>query len=788
MLRGFGIGLCGPNLRMMSRCGSVRLSRSREMLLAVVFLWPTVPCCAQPASPLPLRGVISGSVFDEAGQPLPGWHVVAARWSYHHGRKELDLLPPGDTRTQHDGSFILENLDPGEYYLRAENPYRRLLDLPLVAARLPTFPAPKKAGEIYVTTYVPGVIDPASAQSIRVSAGAPSPPIRFRVQNERVFRVRGRIANGGGMMSLKLVDSLVPEDIRNVNAGADGTFEVDRLLPGAYVITGSGQQTASRAIVTVADHDLADVNVDARPCPKLKGTVTLDGAPSAPKTKLDSVIPLTHLDQAFTVFGQVNARGAFTVDCVQPDNYSIDVSFKPGQYLKSITVDGRDVTYAPVDLTSLGDKTIAIALSSHAAELRGTVRDPSGKPRPATSVTIWSAASGLNLTATSATDGTFQLGNLPPGNYRVAAWDQLYVQPPGWGVQTMHQFRDQFEAVASAIILSEGQRLSLDPALISRTAIEQAASKLHLNAVMNQTAELDAIAQAVKSPQALALFLESNRTIDWTLVRRALGLDEAWIAPCGDHFPAADSPCSVTSESVAKPDQAILVVRGGDLSYAVEYLRYLQNRNGGWQFAGEKNAYQRNSPSHHRIMQFGDKPFLAISSDLSQNGMASQQVLEEWFDLTKPDFKPVFSFTPEGGQSRYGFGVGRTINAAYALSNRANIETIQVTLTVHFNGVGFDQEATYIGLFERYTNDKAFRLRIAYSGAARRAEIPTKDFEELADPCSGLSNEKLLKYAFPGLQAVAKGSDEDSRGWLQSVLGHAKDTSEKRALLELLKR
>jgi hypothetical protein len=33
---------------------------------------------------------------------------------------------------------------------------------------------------------------------------------------------------------------------------------------------------------------------------------------------------------------------------------------------------------------------------------------------------------------------------------------------------------------------------------------------------------------------------------------------------------------------------------------------------------------------------------------------------------------------------------------------------------------------------------------------------------------------------------IATGTDPDARQWLQSVLDHAKDTPEKRALLELL--
>jgi hypothetical protein len=315
-----------------------------------------------------------------------------------------------------------------------------------------------------------------------------------------------------------------------------------------------------------------------------------------------------------------------------------------------------------------------------------------------------------------------------------------------------------------------------------------AAAMILSSAAIAQTTQEAEIALAAKSPIALARYVESHRDIDWKALRNALGLKESehWLAPCGSDFPAGEAPCSAETVVVSKPDQAILIIRGGQLSYTVEYLRYLQDSKGGWQFAGENNAFQRNSPSHYKLMQFGDKPFLTISSDHSQIGFATRQVLEDWFDLTQQDFDPVLSITVDGGQSRFGLGVGRTMHAAYALSQTAGLERVELTLNVHFDGVGLDQEATYFGVYERPTNAKTFTLGSAYSGAERRTMISTRDFEELADPFSRLSNEELLTYALPGLRKIATGSDPDAKKWLQSVLSFAEDTPEKRALLELL--
>lgn len=296
------------------------------------------------------------------------------------------------------------------------------------------------------------------------------------------------------------------------------------------------------------------------------------------------------------------------------------------------------------------------------------------------------------------------------------------------------------------------------------------------------------IAIAVKSPDALAHYLDARRSVDWKAIRSALGVKESkyWLAPCGSDFPAAESQCSVENAAVLNPDQAILIVRGGQFSYTVEYLRYIHEPGDGWKFAGENSAFQKDSPSHHKIMRVWNKPFLLISSDHSQTGMATGQILEEWFDLTQQDFEPVFSMTADGHEGRFGFGVGRTIHAMPIFSEAANVEKIQLTLDVEFNGVGLNQPADYVGVYERRGKEKKFALRNAYVSLLPRTPMPTVDFEELADPFSGISNEKLLAYALPGLQKIATGSDSEAKEWLRSILENAMDTPEKRQLLALL--
>jgi hypothetical protein len=207
-------------------------------LVAAVFA--VALACAQTPEPSSVKGAIAGRLLDENGQPLAGWHVIVGHWQYRHGRKEFDLLVPRDTSTGDDGGFLLGDLDPGTYSVRAENPY---LNTPaMFRDRLPPLPGPKRPGEAYVTTYYPGVTDVNKADAIEVKAGVQA-RIEFRIQSAHVYHARGRLAL---VASVRPQDSLVPEDAHTVYMAQGATFDVDGLLPGTYVFDGKRHATGSK--------------------------------------------------------------------------------------------------------------------------------------------------------------------------------------------------------------------------------------------------------------------------------------------------------------------------------------------------------------------------------------------------------------------------------------------------------------------------------------------------------------------------------------------------------------
>lgn len=737
--------------------------------LATALLLATAVLEAQPGNTAPgntAKGSIAGRILGKDGKSLAGWHVAAGQWNYHYGRPELHLLQT--TTTEKDGTFVIRNLDPGRYSVRAERPY-----------------GPKAPDENYAPTYYPGVIDVTAAAELEVRANATAGSIEFPVLHPRAFRIRGTVSGQATAEWIQSANALVPQDARHIEYRRQSPFEIEGVLPGTYVITASGAEATARVRVTVTDRDIDGLMIQTVPCPKVRAAITLDGAPLRLTPDSRPRISLNQVGSAIAFSEQHGVNGAVAVPCAPLDHYSLGLLKDPGTYIESVRLDGKEVAATALDLTAPGDKQLDIALASKAGTLQGAVRNTSAKALPGVPVTLWDPRTGFNVTSVSGPTGGFRFADLPPGNYRLAAWEELRPQPDGWGVQTVPAFRKEFESSSTPVTIGPGSSESVNPVLIPRSAIEAAGKRLHLTVAVVNSLEENATAAAVASPYTLARYVKSHESFDWDAIWKALRLEEPGVAfpPCGK----PSEPCGSEIVPVSRPDQALLIVTGEWPKREDVYFRYLKKSDGGWEFSGVWGAFFHEGVRGHEVRRFGEKPFLRITTDQSQYGIATSQKLEEWFDLTQPGLEPVFSTTVEGGQSRFAFGVGREIRAASSFHRIAGRERIEVALRIEFNGPGWKQEAKYLGIYERPSDGGTFELQRAYS-ADTRAPIPTELFSQLADPFSELTNEKLLELAFAGLQAVARGSDADGKRWLRLVLENAKDTPEKSALLKLLGR
>ena len=177
---------------------------------------------------------------------------------------------------------------------------------------------------------------------------------------------------------------------------------------------------------------------------------------------------------------QATNDSTFEVRDVAPAKYFLSVTGLPqGSYIKTIRLGTEDVTNTSFDLASVGG-AMTIVVSLNAADVAGAVHNENGASVPDVFITIaptsaaLAAIPGRVTNARTDSTGKFKTPSLPPGEYRVFAWedvDMMYTQDP--------DFRAHFEGSAATVKLDEGAHTTLDLKLIPHDVIQAESSKIH---------------------------------------------------------------------------------------------------------------------------------------------------------------------------------------------------------------------------------------------------------------------------------------------------------------------
>jgi hypothetical protein len=176
---------------------------------------------------------------------------------------------------------------------------------------------------------------------------------------------------------------------------------------------------------------------------------------------------------------QVKEDGTFQFNTVGAGKYTLNAGLMPqGTYLKSARFGGQDVTHAPIDTTAGTGGTLDLVLSSKSADVSGSVQNEKGDPQAGVMVTLWLKtpdASPTGGTRTGFTDqtGGFKMPGLPPGDYYVAAFEEL--EP---GLAQNPDFLGRFTSDAKAITLAESSHESRDLKVVPSDKIAVEIAKL----------------------------------------------------------------------------------------------------------------------------------------------------------------------------------------------------------------------------------------------------------------------------------------------------------------------
>jgi hypothetical protein len=417
------------------------------------------------------HAVIAGKIIDDEGEAMPGVQVQALQQRYFRGRKQW--VPAGGTQANDLGEYRIAGLAPG-WYVVSVSPSRRGGPMRGPAAR----PAPSSGlEESYVTTYYPGTADIAQSTPVGIAAGGELRGIDVRAVKTRTYRVSGRILEGGEPVQNAMV-MLLPARDESVGMmgrptssarGKDGAFELTGVPPGQYMLQANRFDQRSRLSgsqeVSVGEQNVEGVVVNLGGGFEVPGRVVVAGRA---KAAVDGVRVMLEPQTGFG-FGNIadntSDDGSFKLDQVTPGKYRVSTSI-PDTYVRAVRAGGQETQGGMLDLSTGAPGPVEVIVSADGGAIDGTIHD--SKKRPAEGVTVvlvpepaLRSQAHLYRNAASSSTGTFQFRGLPPGEYKVFAWEEI--EDGSWMDPAVIA---RYESDGKAIAIKDGAQTSVTLAFI----------------------------------------------------------------------------------------------------------------------------------------------------------------------------------------------------------------------------------------------------------------------------------------------------------------------------------
>jgi len=421
-------------------------------------------------------GVISGKIYDDDGEPLPGVEVGAIRQVYSEGKRTRSAATSVSTNDL--GEYRLFGLSPGRYFVSSV--YARW-------SREGSEDDPNDAqNEGYAKLYYPGTPDPAKAGPITIKAGEEASSIDVLMRKVPVHQVRGNVYNqvthkpGVGVMVIMVPkttgnewDFGVPTTVQKT----DGSFVIPEVLPGSYTLASfwfdDGVSYVNRQAVDVGNADVEGIAMTVVPGANISGRVVWEGQPAVDKDELK--ITPKPVDVPFGVRGQARVArdNSFTFKGLGEGTYRAEVmGMSKDCYIKDMYYGESSVIKEGFTVARGEAGTLEIVISSRGARVQGTVIDSDSLPLAGVSVVLvpeLSQRENYQKYKTESTDqyGNFDLRGIAPGDYKIFSW--VEVEQDGWQDP---EFLKQFEDRGQRITLQDGDHSSVKVIAIQTNAPE----------------------------------------------------------------------------------------------------------------------------------------------------------------------------------------------------------------------------------------------------------------------------------------------------------------------------
>jgi Carboxypeptidase regulatory-like domain len=394
-------------------------------------------------------GVIAGRVVDEVGDPVTDVQVAPVRSQLMNGTRQM--MPTGRGAMTNDlGEFRIFGLQPGRYYIAAV--YRAGMG----------GDSDDRAG--YGSTYYPGTGNIAQAQRITIAAGQTVDGMNFTLLPVRTFKISGIVLDAQGRPLSGGFVNTITRSFMTGGGGAttrpDGKFTISGVTPGDYALRVNlpGNSESATMPITIGDADVSDVQLMTSKPPTIRGRVVLDD--SAPAPKGSSLRLFVQNDLPMMAGGNAQVKDDLTFETTMAAGHARVTFFGGDWRLRTVRLDGADVTETGFDVPLAGINGLVVELSARHADLSGTVVDASGALARDYVVLIfpesaerWTTPNAI-FSARPPVDGPFKL-KVPGGDYYAVALEELEGVP--LDPDTLGQLRES----AQRLSIADGETRSL---------------------------------------------------------------------------------------------------------------------------------------------------------------------------------------------------------------------------------------------------------------------------------------------------------------------------------------
>jgi hypothetical protein len=389
-------------------------------------------------------GAVSGSIADERGEPIEGVLVRASLVTMLDGRR-VAMNAPGSSaqKTDDRGRYRLYNLQPGKYVVSA------------TTDEYPTVSGSGAAGGGDAPVFYPGTVDVNLALPLDVPVGRDLGDIDLTFLNIQTVTVSGVALNDSGkpiagavLLARDSRTSSMLMEPRQARVAPDGSFAFDGVPPGDYVLQAMSPRQGAAPdfgveFVHVEDVPPPPVQLQTSPGPTLVGRIVREGAEVAANAFMVMPFP-ADLDRTPQIgFGTmgvtVQTDGAYRAAGMSGVRRFTLMNAPAGWYLKSVTLDGRNVTDEAVDLglKPVTYDNVQIVVSNAGATIDGDVRDNDSAVDGYTLLLFstdrsrWFRNSRFLKAVRPGADGRFHASGIAPDEYFIAAVDRLQMSPNG---------------------------------------------------------------------------------------------------------------------------------------------------------------------------------------------------------------------------------------------------------------------------------------------------------------------------------------------------------------------